>query len=159
MNSRVAFVAAVTLALAAVTPACAQNDVAVPATCTRAVNATLAKLLSAQGHVDNVMVCGTAISSSRTQYGGAHGDHQIIPLRVLFPDGTAQLVEVVTNDALDGRVTARAGASVFAYGQAFLPGNRPFAAGLHDVHCSTHRGADNGWVVVDGVRNPARCPS
>ena len=30
--------------------------------------------------------------------------------------------------------------------------------GVHDVHCATHRGADNGWVVVNGTRFPdIRC--
>ena len=105
--------------------------------------------------VDNVMVCGTTISSSRTQRGGPHGDHQLLPLRVQLPGVGARLVEVVTNDSLDGVVTAPAGAPVVAYGQYF-PGRRRFAAGIHDVHCATHRGADNGWVVVGGQRYPQR---
>ena len=108
--------------------------------------------------VDNVMVCGTTIGPSRPQRGGRHGGHQLIPLRVPLPDGRFALVEVVTNDALDGRVTAPRGATVFAYGQYFLTTERqrPFVAGLHDVHCATHRGADNGWVVVDGTKYPQR---
>ncbi|MDP9107218.1 MAG: hypothetical protein M3N49_14970, partial [Candidatus Eremiobacteraeota bacterium] len=63
---------------------------------------------------------------------------------------------VVTNDDLDGRVTAPRGATVFAYGQYFQTTDRqrPFVAGVHDVHCATHRGADNGWVVVNGTRYP-----
>jgi hypothetical protein len=32
------------------------------------------------------------------------------------------------------------------------------AAGIHDTHCSTHPGADNGWVVVNG-ENPESCPN
>jgi len=27
----------------------------------------------------------------------------------------------------------------------------------HDVHCSTHPTADNGWVVVNGVKTPSSC--
>lgn len=148
----------IALALAGV-PVGAQN-VPVPATCTPPVNATLASLVTSdrRGEVDNVMACGTTISSSRTQHGGRHGDHQILPLRVRFPDGSTHLIEIVTNDALDGRVTARRGALVFALGQYFNDGpGRHFEAGLHDVHCATHAGADNGWVVVDGVKSPATC--
>jgi len=134
--------------------ACAQN-VSVPAGCTPQVNAELGRLLSANrlGEVDKVMVCGTTISASRTQYGGPHGNHQIIPLRVLFPDGSARLIEVVTNDSLDGRVTAPSHAQVFAFGQYFNDGYGRFAAGIHDVHCATHAGAANGWVVVNGVKS------
>jgi hypothetical protein len=33
-----------------------------------------------------------------------------------------------------------------------------WAAGIDDVHCSTHPGADNGWVVVAGVKAPKGCP-
>jgi len=135
-------------------------DVPVPASCTPQVNAQLGSLLTQGfvGEVDNVMVCGTTISSSRTQHGGRHGDHQILPLRVLLPNGSAQLVEVVTNDSLDGRVTAPVQATVFAYGQYFNDGpGHYFAAGLHDVHCSTHSGANNGWVVVNGVKYPRYC--
>jgi hypothetical protein len=139
--------------------ACAQN-VAVPPSCTPEVNAPLGNLLAANrtGEVDNVMVCGTTISASRTQRGGPHGDHQILPLRVRFPDGSAQLIEVVTNDSLDGRVTAPVRATVFAFGQYFNDGpGGHFAAGIHDVHCATHAGADNGWVVVNGVKYPPSC--
>jgi len=68
-----------------------------------------------------------------------------------------KLIEVVTNDELDGKVTAPANASVFAYGQAFFSHTRNFAAGVHEVHCATHRGADNGWVVVNGEKHPASC--
>ena len=74
-----------------------------------------------------------------------------------MPNGDVRPVEVVTNDDLDGVVTAPVNASVFAYGQAFFPSGGKFVAGIHDAHCSTHRGADNGWVVVDGVKHPASC--
>lgn len=106
--------------------------------------------------VDNVMVCGETISASRPQHGRG-GAHQILPLQVRFPDGSSKLVEVVTNDDLDGRVTAPAHATVLAYGQAFFDNTRQFAAGVHEVHCATHEGADNGWVVVNGARYPESC--
>jgi hypothetical protein len=137
------------------------HDVPVPQSCTPDVNARLSNLIAAgaQGPVDNVMVCGVTISPSRTQRGGPHGSHEILPLTVVFPDGSTKLVEVVTNDQLDGKITAPVKASVFAYGQAFFDNTGHFAAGIHDVHCSTHRGADNGWVVVNGKKHPAGCPS
>jgi len=135
------------------------KDVAVPSVCTPSVNEKLAQLISSgqQEAVDNVMVCGITASSSRTQRGGRHGDHQILPLRVSMPDGSMKLIEVVTNDDLDGKVTAPANASVLAYGQAFFSHTKQFAAGVHEVHCATHRGADNGWVVVNGEKHPASC--
>jgi hypothetical protein len=139
--------------------ALAQNNVPVPQSCTPQVNQKLGDLLQSKqkGSVDNVMVCGVTVSASRTQSGGPHGSHQILPLRVSFPDGNTRLVEVVTNDDLDGVVTAPVKAQVYAYGQAFFPSHGRFAAGIHDVHCSTHRGADNGWVVVNGEQHPSTC--
>jgi hypothetical protein len=144
----------------AVPLAVAQRDVPIPTSCTPQINQKLFGLLSSGQHsyVDNVMVCGITISSSRTQRGGPHGSHEILPLRVTMPDGNVRLVEVVINDELDGIVTAPVNASIFAYGQAFFPSGGKFAAGIHDVHCATHRGADNGWVVVNGVKHPASCP-
>jgi hypothetical protein len=135
------------------------RDVPVPQSCTPEVNQKLAELLAQHTthNVDNVMVCGTTISPSRTQRGGEHGSHEILPLLVKLPGGESKLVEVVTNDDLDGVVTAPKGAQVFAYGQAFFDQGSRFAAGIHDVHCATHRGADNGWVVVNGVKSPASC--
>jgi hypothetical protein len=137
------------------------RDVALPQSCTPEVNQKLAGLLTqqTQQNVDNVMVCGTTISPSRTQRGGAHGSHQILPLVVNLPGAGSKLVEVVTNDDLDGVVTAPKGAQVFAYGQAFFDQGSRFVAGIHDVHCATHRTADNGWVVVDGAKAPASCPA
>jgi hypothetical protein len=158
---RRAFAAAVAASLIAVA-ACAASarDVPVPSACTPAVNAQVSSLIaeSHDGPVDNVMVCGTTIGPSRVQRGGPHGDHQLLPLRVPLDAGGTALVEVVTNDSLDGRVTAPRGASVFAYGQYFHTSRRqrPFVAGVHDVHCATHRGADNGWVVVNGTKFPQR---
>src|SRR5690242_8872158 len=137
------------------------RDMPVPQSCTPDVNQKLASLIGsgAKQPVDNVMVCGITISPSRPQPGGKHGTHEILPLTVVFPGGATKLVEVVTNDDLDGKITAPAKASVFAYGQAFFDNTGHFAAGVHDVHCSTHRGADNGWVVVNGKKYPASCPA
>ena len=156
------FAAALSAALLAC-GACASSakDAAVPAQCTPAVNDRLAHSIAEQhdGAVDNVMVCGTTIGPSRSQRRGPHGGHQLIPLRVpIAADGRFSLVEVVTNDDLDGRVTAPRGARVPAYGQYFhtTERQRPFVAGVHDVHCATHRGADNGWVVVNGTKYPQR---
>ena len=103
------------------------------------------------------MVCGLTISPSRLQRGGEHGSHQILPLLVNLPGAGSKLVEVVTNDDLDGVVTAPKGAEVYAYGQAFFDQGSRFIAGIHDVHCATHRTADNGWVVVNGIKSPANC--
>jgi hypothetical protein len=137
------------------------RDVAVPQSCTPDVNQKLAGLLAQQTteYVDNVMVCGVTISPSRTQRGGRHGSHEILPLLVNLPGAGSKLVEVVINDDLDGVVTAPKGAQVYAYGQAFFDQGSRFVAGIHDVHCSTHRTADNGWVVVDGRKSPASCAS
>jgi hypothetical protein len=137
------------------------RDVAVPASCTPEVNQNLAGLLAQQttGNVDNVMVCGTTISPSRTQRGGRHGSHEILPLLVNLPGAGSKLVEVVINDDLDGVVTAPKGAQVYAYGQAFFDQGSRFVAGIHDVHCATHRTADNGWVVVNGMKSPTSCPA
>jgi hypothetical protein len=135
------------------------GDVPVPQSCTPDVNRKLSNLIGsgAKGPIDNVMVCGITVSPSRPQRGGKHGTHEILPLTVIFPGGTTRLIEVVTNDDLDGKITAPAKAAVFAYGQAFFDNTGRFAAGVHDVHCSTHRGADNGWVVVNGKKYPASC--
>ena len=151
--------ATLSTALAAVGACAPAATAAIPTQCTPAVNDRLAQLIAEQhdGAVDNVMVCGTTIAPSRPQRRGPHGSHQLIPLRVpLAGDGRFALVEVVTNDDLDGRVTAPRGATVIAYGQYFRTSDRqrPFVAGVHDVHCATHRGADNGWVVVNGTKYP-----
>ncbi len=158
MRSKLAvLLAASTVALAACSNA---RDVAVPASCTGATNAKIAGLI-AQGYdgaVDNVMVCGTTFASSRSQGSGPRGGHQLVPLRIPLPNGASALVEVVTNDNLDGIVTAPRGAHVAAYGQYYLTTDRqrPFVAGIHETHCATHRGADNGWIVVNTLRYPAR---
>jgi hypothetical protein len=140
-------------------PSHAAHDVPPPRQCTPEVNAKLAQVIASGSHrsVDNVMVCGITVSSSHPQRAGRNGSHEILPLLVKFPDGSEHLVEVVTNDDLDGVVTAPPRAHVFAYGQAFIPEGGHFAAGIHDVHCSTHRGADNGWVVVEAAKYPKTC--
>ena len=139
----------------------AAPDVPVPTSCTASVNQHLADLLAAGTHTntDNVMVCGSEVRNSRTQAGGPHGDHQILALKVEVPNGKPISVEVVSNDDLDGKVTAKTGDTVYAYGQAFFLRRGAYVAGVHDVHCSTHRGADNGWVVVNTTKYPTSCTS
>lgn len=134
-------------------------DVPVPSACTPQVNQKLAALLNShvKHNVDNVMVCGITISPSRRTRGGRHGVHDIVPVLAKFSDGSTMLIQVVVNEDLDGRVTAPKGAAVFAFGQAFFDNTGRFAAGIHDVHCSTHRGADNGWVVINGNKTPQTC--
>ena len=148
------------VALVALGACAGAKDVAVPNRCDGTVNAQLTQLVEERydGAVDNVMACGTTIAPSRMQLRGPRGGHQLIPLRVPLSDGRTALVEVVTNDDLDGRVTAPRGAHIVAYGQYFPTSERqrPFVAGIHDTHCATHRGADNGWVVVDGTKYPPR---
>jgi hypothetical protein len=137
----------------------AADNVAVPPRCTPDVNAKLAGLLNSQTKypVDNVMVCGVTIGHVGKRHAGRHGSHRIIPIQVALPGGKSRLIEVVTNDELDGIVSAPKGSSVIAYGQAFFDNTGRFAAGIHDVHCSTHRNADNGWVVVNGKKYPESC--
>ncbi len=134
----------------------AANDVPVPASCTPDVNAKLAQLISSgtKRDVDNVMVCGVTTRASRQQH-GQRGAHEILSVRAQLPGIGSRLIQIAINDALDGVVTAPAQATVFAYGQAYFNNTGSYAAGIHDVHCSTHRGADNGWVVVNGKKSPA----
>jgi hypothetical protein len=137
--------------------ACAGNAAQQPpSSCTPSVNAELGDLIARDesSPIDGVMVCGVTFASSRPQRAGPHGSHQLIPLRVPLPGAASVLVEVVTNDDLDGRVTAPRGATVFALGQYYrtTARQRPFVAGIHDVHCATHRGAANGYVIVGGRR-------
>lgn len=141
-------------------PLFAQRNVPVPANCTPQVNQRLAEIIAAQTRrdIDNVMVCGIATQKTRLQAGGRHGDHHITTIAVQLPGSQMVNVQVVTNDDLDGIVTARVNDPVYAYGQAYVS-HGPWAAGVHDVHCSTHSGADNGWVVVAGVKTPRSCPS
>ncbi len=149
---RVFCVAAVFLA-----SAFAAADVPVPSSCTPSVNAKLAKLILAgtRQNVDNVMVCGVTTAPSQAARPGSHGGHEILSLRAELPGIGTKLIQVAINDSLDGVVTAPARATVFAYGQAYFDTRGRYAAGIHDVHCSTHNGADNGWVVVNGMKSPA----
>lgn len=138
--------------------ALAAKDVPVPASCTPAVNRGLQELIRSHTRrdVDNVMVCGVATENSRVNRGGRHGSHHIVTLAVQLPDDGEVRVQVVSNDELDGPVTASANDKVFAYGQGYIA-HGPWAAGIHDVHCSTHPGADNGWVVINGTKTPRSC--
>ena len=140
----------------ALTIAFAANNVPVPPTCNSDVNSHLAQLIQAgtRQNVDNVMVCGITTKASQPQRPGKHGGHQIFSLRTQLPGIGTRLIQVAINDTLDGVITAPANATVFAYGQAYFDHTGQFAAGIHDVHCSTHRGADNGWVVVNGQKFP-----
>lgn len=147
-------------AFALVPASCSAGDVPVPTACTPQVNQKLAQLLSSgqQADVYNVMVCGVTTGPSQTQYGGPHGNHEVLSLRVTLPSGQgSKLIQVVTNDSLDGVVTAPANAQVFAYGRAYFSNVHQYAAGIDDVHCATNRTADNGWVVVNGKKYPSHC--
>jgi hypothetical protein len=147
------------LMLFALRAAFAARDVPVPARCTPQVNQGLANLIDSgtRRDVDNIMVCGVAMEKTRVHRGGPHGDHHITTIAVRLPNGRSVNVQVVTNDDLDGAVTAPVNDAVFAYGQGYNA-HGFWVAGIHDVHCSTHPGADNGWVVVAGVKTPRSCP-
>jgi hypothetical protein len=139
-------------------PASAQGrNVPVPGACTPQVNSRLQQMIHDQphGYVENVMVCGIA-EGTRVNSGGKHGSHHIITVEAPLPQNQTVLVQIAINDGLDGVVSAAHGDRVFAYGQGYISGGR-WAAGIHDVHCSTHRAADNGWVVVNGSKTPASC--
>lgn len=140
----------------------------VPDQCTPAVNSGLTDFIAqnqgngGEAHLDNVMVCGTMLRPSFSQHAGrsGHGGHQVLVLTAPTQSGSIT-VEVVTNDQLDGRVTANKGDAVFAYGQAYVDpgpqqaGGFSIVAGVHEPHCATHRGADDGWVVVANKKYPA----
>lgn len=102
------------------------------------------------------MVCGTAVGKTVLQSGGANGAHHIITLAVTLPNKRAIKVQVVINDSLDGVITASAGDKVAAYGQGYINHGQS-QAGVHDVHCSTHPTADNGWVVINGKTVTPAC--
>jgi hypothetical protein len=135
------------------------RNVPVPSSCTPQVNQKLDQMIQDQsrGYVENVMVCGIAVKTT-VNSGGRHGSHHIVTLSVQLPDNRNVQVQVAINDSLDGPVSAAAGQKVFAYGQGYID-HGPWAAGIHDVHCSTHPSADNGWVVVDGTKTPSSCPA
>lgn len=161
----------IALAIAALTVPALAATRPVPAHCTPQVNRELARFAASnssnrEAHADNIMVCGTATHDAFSQRASRRthaGPHQVIMLSAPGPHGQAIAVEIVTNDDLDGVVRVNTGDTVFAYGQAYIPSpheRRPggihFAAGIHDTHCSTHRGADDGWVVVNSARYPTR---
>ncbi len=139
-------------------PALAARDVPVPARCTADVNQRLSDLIASHTtkDVDNIMVCGVETAKTIVRPGGPHGGHHLLTIAVKLPTGQSATVQVVTNDDLDGIVSANINDSVFAYGQGYVLHGH-WVAGVHDVHCSTHRGADNGWVVVAGVKSPKTC--
>lgn len=139
-------------------PALAARNVPVPAHCTPQVNEGLAELIASgtRRDVDNIMACGVAIENTRVHRGGPHGSHHITTIAAQLPHGQTVNVQIVANDDLDGVVTAQQNDPVFAYGQGYIS-HGFWAAGIHDVHCSTHPGADNGWVVVAGVKTPHSC--
>lgn len=151
-------VAFVVLALTLASARSRGRNVAVPQSCTPEVNATLQHMIDAhaQQKVENVMVCGVA-QGTDYRATGPHGPHHIITVKVTLPGGRSATVQIAINDSLDGAVSAKAGDAVFAYGQGYIPDRGRWDAGVHDVHCSTHRGADNGWVVVNGTKTPSSC--
>jgi hypothetical protein len=160
------FAVAVSLAFAraGALPAGAAPDVPVPAHCNITVNAQLAELVT-DGYPrerDNVMVCGTVTRDTYYQASrGRAGSHHVTAVEAPVATGGSLLVQIVTNDDLDGVITAHAGDHIAAFGQFYqtTERQRPYAAGLHDTHCSTHRGADNGWVWINGNRWPkGACP-
>ncbi len=132
-------------------------DVAGPSSCTPQVNTTLQTMIRnhRRGYVENVMACGVA-TGTRVNSGGKHGSHHIITLKVTLPEDGVVQIQIAINDALDGAVSAKNGDSVFAFGQGYVTGGA-WVAGIHDVHCSTHPTADNGWVVVNGTKTPTSC--
>jgi hypothetical protein len=139
--------------------ASAARDVPVPTRCTPQVNQRLADLIASgtRRDVDNIMVCGVAIEKTRVRHGGPHGDHHVTTVSAVLPGGQTVNVQVVANDDLDGALIAQANDQIFAYGQGYIS-HGFWAAGVHDVHCSTHPGADNGWVAVAGAKTPQSCP-
>lgn len=140
----------------------------VPGSCTPQVNTALAGFVHDQGgnseaEMDNVMVCGKAVSASFKQKASSTGTgaHQVTLLAVPTADGRTITVEIVTNDDLDGNVVAAAGDTVYAYGQGYITSARDFrrggvhpVAGIHDTHCATNSHMDDGWVVVNGMQFP-----
>lgn len=160
MKKRLQFVLLALLYVFTVPVVFAAKDVAVPTACTPQVNQALSDLIASKTtqDIDNIMVCGVATAKSRLQGGGRHGSHHVTTLAVLLPGGNQVNVQVVSNDTLDGVVIVPAQAQVFAYGQGYVS-HGLWAAGVHDVHCATHPGADNGWIFTGGVKTPTSCPS
>ncbi len=135
------------------------RNVDVPSQCTPQVNQKLQQMIEDQprGYVENVMACGTAVKTVVNR-GGRHGSHHIITVSAQLPSGRTVPIQIAINDSLDGEVSAQRGAAVFAYGQGYIAHGQA-VAGIHDVHCSTHRSADDGWIVVNGTKTPSSCPA
>jgi hypothetical protein len=136
----------------------------VPSQCTASVNTAYAAFVSAhtggEAHQDNLMLCGHSLGPAYTQRAGRSGTtHHVLILSIPTASGSMN-VEVDTNDTLDGIVTANPGDLVYVYGQAYIdPGtHRRFGftttAGIHEPHCATHRGADDGWIVIANHKYP-----
>ena len=140
----------------------------VPSSCTPEVNAPLVHFLhdnasNPSAQLNNVMVCGTATVASFEQPAShtGTGAHQVVLLTINTPDGPV-VVEIVSNDALDGIVQAAAGDAIYAYGQAYITSAHDIRlgkfhpkVGIHDTHCATNTHMDDGWVVVNQKHYPA----
>jgi hypothetical protein len=137
----------------------------VPSRCDASVNQALVQFIGqhqgGDADQDNIMVCGTMLRSSYAQHAthSGSGAHHVLVITAPTSNG-AITVEVVTNDDLDGVVTAKQGDPVVAFGQAYVDpkpikaGGFTAVAGVHEPHCATHAGADDGWVVVAGKKYP-----
>lgn len=136
------------------------KNVPPPASCIPQVNQSLQNLINSgtKKDVDNIMVCGDAVGNTTFQPAGPSGtgSHHVTTLTVTLPNGRNVQVEVVTNDQLDGVVTANPGDHVAAYGQGYLTTGK-WQAGVHDVHCSTDAGQNNGWVYINGKAVTPSC--
>jgi hypothetical protein len=151
------FAIALLLSCGSKSPFAQGRDVPVPTSCTPSVNQKLQEMIRnhSKKYVENVMACGIA-QKTTVNHGGSHGSHHIITVLVQLPDDGTAKVQIAINDTLDGAVNAKPNDQVFAYGQGYITGGA-WVAGVHDVHCSTHPSADNGWVVVAGVKTPSSC--
>lgn len=153
-----AFVLAILLSLGSTSLFAQGRDVSVPQTCEPSVNQKLQQMIRnhSKKYVENVMACGVA-QKTTVNHGGPHGSHHIITVLVQLPEDGAVKIQIAINDSLDGAVSAKRNDPVFAYGQGYIT-HGAWVAGIHDVHCSTHPSADNGWIVVSGKKTPAACP-
>jgi len=121
-----------------------------PATCTPQVNAAFQADIVARRHiVEGVMVCGT-VSGRPREYGGEHGLHVYIPVRLEAPGGATYTTEVIPNEQLDGRIDVHEGDRIIALGQFVYTTRYGYDGLIHDTHPATHRGAADGYVEVNG---------
>jgi hypothetical protein len=110
-----------------------------------------ADIMSRRSVAEGVMVCGV-VSGRPYERGGEHGRHVYIPVRVQAPGGATYLTQVIPNEELVGRIAVHQGDSIVAVGQFVYPNYRMGFEGLvHDTHHATHRGAADGYVMVNGV--------